>query len=286
MQTKQTMFDLSINLNGKLHQEFEPVILANNRAFRYGDGLFETIRVATGKIRFLDRHLSRLVSSMELLKMDVPPFFNVPFFEEKIAELLTQNKITEGGRVRLTVFRNEGALYEPETNAVSYLIEASPIDHNLYMLNENGLVVDLYNEFKKPLNRMSCIKSNNALVYVMAGIFKNENKLDDCILLNERFNITEAISSNLFAAKNGVLYTAPIAEGCLDGIMRSEILNIAKENRIAVYEVTMAMNVMLNSDEIFLTNAIRGVRWVGTYRAKKYSNKMAEKLISLLNAKL
>jgi len=280
------MFDHFINFNGKLHQEFEPVILTNNRAFRYGDGLFETIRVVDGKIRFLDRHLARLLSSMELLKMQVPEFFSQSFFEEKIGELLTKNKITEGGRVRLTVFRNEGALYEPETNKVSYVLEAAPLDHNVYTLNEEGLVVDLYNEFKKPLNRMSCIKSNNSLVYVMAGIFKVENKLDDCILLNERFNITEAISSNLFAVKNGVLYTAPIAEGCLDGIMRTEILNIAKENRIAVYEVTMAMNVMLNSDEIFLTNAIRGIRWVGTYRAKRYSNKMAEKLVALLNAKV
>ncbi len=280
------MFDRSINLNGVLHQEFEPVILVNNRAFRYGDGLFETVRVARGKIRFLDRHLERLLSSMELLKMQKPDFFSLPFFEEKINELLQHNKITEGGRVRITIFRNEGNLYEPDSNNVSYLIEASPIEHNIYTLNEQGLVVDLYNEFKKPLNRMSCIKSNNSLVYVMAGIYKMENKLDDCILLNERFNITEAISSNLFAAKNGVLYTAPIAEGCLDGIMRTEIINIAKENRIAVYEVTMAMNVMLNSDEIFLSNAVRGIRWVGSYRAKRYSSQMAERLVGLLNAKL
>ncbi len=280
------MFDLSINVNGKLHQEFEPVILSNNRGFRFGDGLFETIRVADGKIRFLERHLSRLKSSMDLLKMDIPETFTDAFFQEKIGDLLVKNKIDRGGRVRITIYRNEGLTYEPITNQVSYLIEASPIDDNVYTLNETGLVVDLYNEFKKPLNRMSCIKSNNALVYVMAGVFKRENKLDDCILLNERFNITEAISSNLFAAKNGVLYTAPVAEGCLDGIMRNEVINIAKENRIAVYEVTMAMNVMLNSDEIFLTNAVRGINWVGTYRAKKYSNKMAGKLVELLNSRL
>ncbi|HXC03305.1 MAG TPA: aminotransferase class IV [Bacteroidia bacterium] len=280
------MTELSINYNGTIRKASEPVFYTTNRAFRYGDGLFESIRVAQGKVRFLERHLNRLRDSMILLKMDVPEFFGVPFFEEKINALLQTNKIAEGGRVRLTVFRDEGGLYNPETNHVSWLLEATPMTDNLYTLNENGLVVDLYNEFKKPLNRMSCIKSNNALVYVMAGIFKNENKLDDCILLNERFNITEAISSNLFAAKNGVLYTAPIAEGCLDGVMRSEIINIARENRIAVYEVTMAMNVMLNSDEIFLTNAIRGIQWVGTYRAKRYTNKMAEKLVALLNAKL
>jgi branched-subunit amino acid aminotransferase/4-amino-4-deoxychorismate lyase len=280
------MADLFINLNGKLHPESEPIIYSNNRAFRYGDGLFETMRVAEGKIRFLEHHLSRMKSSMELLKMDLPAEFSVSFFEDKINELLKKNQISLGGRVRLTIFRNEGALYEPESYQVSYLLEAAPFDFNRYTLNDVGLVVDLYNEFKKPLNRMSCIKSNNALVYVMAGIFKVEHKLDDCILLNERFNITEAISSNLFAVKNGVLYTAPVAEGCLDGIMRSEIISIAKENRIAVYEVTMAMNVMLNSDEIFLTNAIRGIRWVGSYRAKRYHNQMAERLTGLLNDKL
>ena len=280
------MADLFINLNGKLYGETEPVLVCNNRAFRYGDGLFETMRVINGKIRFLDRHLARLTGSMALLKMDQPDFFSESFFMEKINELLHRNEIREGGRVRLTVFRREGVSYEPSGNAVSYLLEASHFEDNLYTLNEAGLVVDLYNEFKKPLNRMSCIKSNNALVYVMAGIFKVEHKLDDCILLNERFNITEAISSNLFAAKNGVLYTAPIAEGCLDGVMRSEVLQIAKENRIAVYEVTMAMNVMLNSDEIFLTNAIRGIRWVGTYRAKRYSNQMAQRLTAHLNEKV
>jgi branched-subunit amino acid aminotransferase/4-amino-4-deoxychorismate lyase len=280
------MLNLSINLNGNLHPESEPVILANNRAFRYGDGLFETMRVINGKVRFLDHHLARLENSMALLKMEKSESFSPAFFEEKIHELIQKNQIKEGGRVRLTIFRNEGVSYEPESNKVSFLIEASPFEDNLYTLNEPGLIVDLYNEFKKPLNRMSCIKSNNALVYVMAGIFKTENKLDDCILLNERFNITEAISSNLFAVKNGVLYTAPIAEGCLDGIMRTEVLNIAKENRIAVYEVTMAMNVMLNSDEIFLTNAVRGIRWVGSYRAKRYTNLMAQRLTALLNEKV
>ncbi|MFI5149747.1 MAG: aminotransferase class IV [Bacteroidia bacterium] len=280
------MSERSINYNDTLYKETEPVFFTCNRAFRYGDGLFETIRVAQGKVRFLDRHLNRLKESMQLLKMDIPEFFSVPFFTEKIEALLKVNQITEGGRVRMTVFRDEGGLYNPVTNHVSWVLEAAPMTENIYTLNERGLVVDLYNEFKKPLNRMSCIKSNNALVYVMAGIFKNENKLDDCILLNERFNITEAISSNLFAAKNGVLYTAPVAEGCLDGVMRSEIIQIARENRIAVYEVTMAMNVMLNSDEIFLTNAIKGLQWVGTYRAKRYSSNMAEKLVALLNAKL
>lgn len=280
------MFNLSINLNGTIHQEFEPVFLSNNRAFRYGDGLFESMRIANGKIRFLDRHFRRLSESMDLLKMVKPDYFSQSFFEEKIQELQEINKVTSGGRVRLTVFRNQGGLYAPEGNEVSYLLEVHPMEDTLFTLNEKGLVVDLYNEFKKPLNKMSSIKSNNSLVYVMAGIFKVEKNLDDCILLNERFNITEAISSNLFAVKNGVLYTAPIGEGCLDGVMRLEIINIAKENRIAVYEVTMAMNVMLNSDEIFLTNAVNGLRWVGTYRAKHYTCQMAEKLVSLLNEKI
>jgi branched-chain amino acid aminotransferase len=132
------------------------------------------------------------------------------------------------------------------------------------------------------LGKLYGIKSNNALLYILAGVHRMQNNLDECIILNQNFSITEAISYNIFAVKNRVLYTPPLDEGCLDGIMRQHIIEISKQNRIAVYEVPLAMNVLLNSDEIFLTNVINGIRWVGAYKAKRYFNTIA----CLLNEKL
>jgi branched-chain amino acid aminotransferase len=117
----------------------------------------------------------------------------------------------------------------------------------------------------------------------MAGIFKMQHGLDECILVNDKGAITEAISSNIFAVKNGVLYTSPISDGCIDGVMRKKIIEIAEANRIAVYELSIMQNVLLGADELFLTNAINGIRWVVAYKQKRYFNNTAKKLLEKLN---
>jgi branched-subunit amino acid aminotransferase/4-amino-4-deoxychorismate lyase len=272
-----------INHNGVILASVSTAVMLSNRSFRYGDGLFESIRIANHRPQFLKEHIQRLLMGMKVLKMQPHAQLNEQFMEAAIVELTHKNNIEAGGRVRLTIYRNDGGLYAPDTNEVSYYIETSRLDEPNYMLNPKGFTIDLYSELKKQQHILSNIKSANSLLYVMAAINKKQLGLDECLLLNDKHYIIEGISSNIFAVKNGVLYTPPIADGCVDGVMRKKIIEIAQANRIAVYEISIMQNVLLGADELFLTNAVNGIRWIVAYKQKRYFNNTSKKLTDKLN---
>jgi branched-chain amino acid aminotransferase len=236
---------------------------------------------------FLADHVKRMKLSMTTLRMNVPAEFTTANIEQQIFHLLEHNSIKKEARIRLTVFRNEGGFYTPETNDISFLIESVPIETTGYELNKKGLWVDIYAEIKKQINKTANLKTGSALLYVMAGITKTSLKLDDCLLVNENGQIIESINSNIFVIKNGTLYTSPIADGCIDGVMRKQILEIAAQNKILVFEQHLTVHTLTDSDEIFLTNAIKGIQWVGQFKNKFYTNQKAvfftEKLNELVN---
>ena len=273
-------------LNGEERHSGEPLFTSHNRSFRYGDGLFESMRLVNGKLCFAQRHLSRLMSGVNLLQLRMPDNFVTLSLEEWCKKLAERNNISAGARIRLTVFRNDGGYYHPVGNDASWLLEMWPLDDNEYALNEKGISVELYQDIRKPINKISTVKTANAQLYVLAALYARTMKVDDSVLINQNGNVIEATGSNLFAAKNGVLYTSPLSEGCVAGVMRSVVMEIAQENRIAVYEVPLPFSVLLNSDEIFFTNAVRGIIWVGTYKTKKYSNVTAKKIQEFLNKKI
>lgn len=273
-----------LNLNGEMLPGSEPFISRANRSFRYGDAVFESIRVAYGQPQLLEQHMERLLAGMKFLRMEVPSEFNPAYLRKLILRLCEKNEVKSDARVRLTVFRNEGGLYAPATNTVSYLVEAQPMEAIGYELNARGKTVDVYTEVRKPLNGLAAHKTANALLYVLAGIYRNQQQLDDCVIINEKGNICEAISSNIFVVKNGALYTPALEEGCIAGVMRQQVLRLARENRVAVYEISLLMNVLLNADELFLTNAINGIVWVSAYKGKRYFNNTARIFCERLNA--
>ena len=278
-----TIMEQFIHHNGIILPESSSVVSITNRSFRYGDGLFESIRIANNRPQFLKEHLKRLHGGMKVLKMNEHPLLNEAFLETAIVELASKNKTGAGGRIRLTVYRNDGGLYTPDTNDVSFFIEADPLEDHFYTLNPKGFTIDLYSEFKKQQHVLSNIKSANSILYVMAAIHKKQLGLDECLILNDKHCIIEGVSSNIFAVKNGVLYTPPVADGCVDGVMRRKIIQIAQANRIAVYEISIMQNVLLGADELFLTNAIHGIRWIVAYKQKRYFNNTSKKLIEQLN---
>lgn len=219
---------------------------------------------------------------MTVLRMNLPAELNTDNIYEFIINLLKHNVHAPHARVRLTVFRNGGGLYTPETNDISFLIESEELPFG-YQLNHKGYWVDIYADIKKSINKLSNIKSGNALMFVMAGIAKQSMKLDDCFLINENGIICESISSNIFVVKNGTLYTAPLTEGCVAGIMRKQIMSLATENKILTFESAITSYTLMNGDEVFLTNSIHGIQWVGQFKDKFYTNKMALYFIDKLN---
>ena len=261
--------------NGHLISLYEPAISFTNRAFRYGDSLFESIRYSKGKVMFLADHIKRIKLSMTILRMNVPAEFSTPNIEALILHLLNENSISSDARIRLTVFRNDGGYYTPDTNDISFLIETEALETEGYALNQKGLWVDVYAEIKKPISKIANLKTGSALLYVMAGLTKKSLKLDDCLLINENGHIIESISANLFVIKNGALYTSPLTDGCIEGVMRKQILALASLNRILTFEQSLTVNTLMNGDEVFLTNAIKGIQWVGQFKNTFYTNRQA-----------
>jgi branched-chain amino acid aminotransferase len=261
--------------NGHLISLYEPAISFTNRAFRYGDSLFESIRYSKGKVMFLADHIKRIKLSMTILRMNVPAEFSTPNIEALILHLLNENSISSDARIRLTVFRNDGGYYTPDTNDISFLIETESLETEGYNLNQKGLWVDVYAEIKKPISKIANLKTGSALLYVMAGLTRKSLKLDDCLLINENGHIIESISANIFVIKNGSLYTSPLADGCIEGVMRKQILALASLNRILTFEQSLTVNTLMNGDEVFLTNAIKGIQWVGQFKNTFYTNRQA-----------
>ncbi len=275
--------ELFVNNNGKIISNTGPSIQAGNRGYTYGDGLFESIRIMNGKVLNFENHLNRLMEGARVLKMRIPAFYTTDFFMNHINELIVLSNIQEGGRVRLSIDRMGGGTYLPEVNEVSYFIEIYPIENNLFQLNGKGLEVDLYQDIKKVKTPLSNYKTKNGIIYVLAAISGKEKGLDDMLLVNENGQILESSHSNVFVVSNGVLYTPGLSDGCLAGTMRMQVINLALKHGLKVYEASILPSNLLVADEVFLTNAVRGITWVGGYRTKRYFNTTARKIVSFLN---
>ncbi len=275
---------LYVNNNGEVLDNAGYTIRTGNRAFLYGDGVFESIRIINGKTINLENHIVRMLEGAKRLKMRPPSFFTTEFFAEKIDELIAKSGIVAGGKCRISLDRSIGGTYMPEANEVEYFIEVYPLDNNQFELNAKGKEVDIYMDLKKAKTPLSNFKTKNGLVYIMAAITAREKGLDDYLITNNNGVILESTNSNLFVVSNGVLYTPGLEEGCLAGTMRMQIINLALENNIKVYECNILPQNLLVADEIFLTNAIQGISWVSGYRTKRYFNTTARKLVELLNA--
>lgn len=272
-----------VNNNGEVLSSENYSIHSGNRAYLYGDGIFESIRIINGRPINMQNHFNRMMEGAKKLKMRVPSYYDLPFFEEKINELVAKSGIAHGGKCRISIDRSMGGTYLPESNEVEYFIEVMPLDHYGFVLNKKGKEIDIFTEYRKQNDSLANYKTKNGLIYVLAAIAAKEKGLDDYLITNTTNGIIEATSSNLFVVSNGVLYTPGLEEGCLAGTMRMQIINLALKNGIKVYECNILPQNLLVADEIFLTNAISGISWVSGYRTKRYFNNVARKLVDLLN---
>lgn len=270
--------------NGEYFPREEFGVSITNRSFCYGDGLFETMHANGTEIQFFEDHLIRLKYGMNVLKMQIPEVIRTGNIFKEIIKLLHKNKLYQGVRIRLSVFRNDGGKYTPTSNSSSYLVETEFIDNDRYTINQKGLVIDIFPEIQKPINPFSNLKTSNALIYVMAGIYGSEKKLDDCIIINEKGFITETISSNIFLIKDKFILTPPLTDGPVAGIMRKQILKIADMLQYRIYnEKSLTEKNILDADEMFVTNSITGIKWVLAFKEKRFFNNSSQQFIDKLN---
>jgi branched-chain amino acid aminotransferase len=257
-------------LNGKMIPAAEPVLLASNRAYRYGDGLFETMRLKYGNIILGKYHFERLFESMALLKYSVPEQLDQAQLEHDILELSRLNNCTSGARVRLSVFRGNGSLFEPGHHA-EYMIECENLDKP-FAFNETGLKIDIYPFAQKSRDVFSGLKSASYLQSVMAYQFAADHDLDDCILLNSLDEIAETSIANIFMVKNEKIYTPGTGEGCVHGVMRRYLVEVLQDAGFDLEETRITPEQLAEADEVFISNSIKGIQWVGSFRETQYTN--------------
>ncbi len=272
-----------INYNGAIVSD-DTNLLTQNRAFLFGDAVFETLKIVNSKILFLEDHYFRLMASMRIVRMEIPMNFTMEFLEEQILTLAKANKTENAARARITVYRNDGGYYLPKTNTVSFLITVESLENKLNSIIQKEYIVDLYTDFYVAKQLLSSIKTTNKLLNITASIYASENGLDNCLLLNDSKNVIEALQGNLFMLKGNVLVTPPISEGCLNGIMRKQIISLAKtiENMEVVEEAISPFDLQ-KADELFITNVIKGIQPITRYRKKEFSIHFSELMIKKLN---
>lgn len=273
-----------ILFNDEFYNADEAVLKASNRGFKFGDGLFESMRMCNGKLMFAEQHADRLRAGMKALKMEGYALLDEYFLRQKTAELQKKNKLGANARFRLSIYRDGEGLYTPQINKIGYLLEAKSLETSTYELNQKGLIVDVYDEITKPLNKLSNYKTSNAMVYVMAGLFQKQNKLDEAMILNQQGFLCESTSSNVFVVYQNQIYTPALTEGCIAGVMRTVVLQLAKTHNFNLVEAQISPEILKEAEEVFVTNASSGIRWVMGYGRKRYFNEVAKELSAKLNA--
>lgn len=275
--------------NGTFYSAGERTLHHSNRAFRYGDGFFESMVMFNAGIPLLALHFARMQEASQILKYDLHPDLNIKSLQNILARI-SEIDMIKHARIRITVYRDTDGFYAPENNTSGYLMEWQEIPNDQFVWHDSGLKTGLYTEIKKPVNAFSRVKTCNALLYVLAGIYKKDTGADECFILNESGNVCEGISSNFFWSTHGVFYTPPLQEGCVGGVMRLHILKLLGEENIPVAEKACTTEDLQKADELFFCSASRGLQWVKELHApdfiREYSHNTSTVIFQKLTASL
>lgn len=269
------------NYNGKLYEQGNPVIAPDNRGLRYGDGLFETIKFTNNKFILLDEHLNRLWMGMEAMAFTPTKNFTKEYIADQLLKLVLKNKHSSA-RVRLTVIRANGGLFDPQHLQPQLLIQSfnlTPAEQ----LNQNGLMLCIYRDANKSCDKFSHLKHNNFLPYLMGALYAKENKCNDAIILNNYGRVADCCIANIFIFKDNLLLTPAVEEGCIAGVMRKYILAQAMQLGYETKETAITENMLMSADEVFCSNSIFNIKWVAAINDVTFTNSITSRLYQQLS---
>ena len=273
-----------VNSNGNLVSSYDAGLSFFNRGFSYGDALFETLKAVGDKLLFWEDHYFRLMAGMRLLRMEIPMKFTPEYFVDQCIQLIQAQEVTSPAwRLRLTVFRDSGGWYTPDHNRVAFVIGCEPLSQDRFLDEVTKYRVDLYKDHFVQAGMLPNLKTNNKILNVLGSIFAKENDLDNCILINDNKEVVEALQSNLFLLFGQEIHTPPLTSGCLDGIIRKQIIRLAKDLDLTLKETAINPFDLQKADELWLSNSIQGIRAVTNYRRKTYQSQLYPKAVALLN---
>ena len=277
-----------INFNGKLLSD-SSFITNENRGYKYGDAVFETLKFVHGKLLFWEDHYFRLMASMRIMRMEIPMNFTMEFLESELIKTIESNSLLKSSaRVRLNVDRGGGGKYRPTERTINYNISVEALHSDFYSVsNQNQYTVDLFKDFFVAPGLLSTLKTNNKAINVLGSIYAEENGWDNCLLLNTNKNIIEALNGNLFLVSGDTIKTPPLEDGCLKGIMRKQLIEvIMNSGDYVIEESSISPFELQKADELFISNVITGIQPILKYRKKEFATTISEDIIRRLNIKL
>jgi 4-amino-4-deoxychorismate lyase len=260
---------MNIVFNSTLIKQDHLNLALNDRAFSYGDGIFETMICIRGQLLFWPNHHQRLCDGMLALAMQVPEYFSADLLEKQMQQLLKANDLetVEAVRLRMQVWRQAGGLYTPNKQAVNMLITAQSCPPPQVSVKRNAL---FYENHRLCFSAISAYKTCNALPYVLAGIAKSQAQVEDMILLDTNGFLSECVASNLFWIKDQIFYTPSLQSGCIAGIMRQQIIQRIQARGISVIEGLFNRETLLKADAVFCCN-VAGVQWLAQVENRSFS---------------
>ena len=275
-----------INCNGTI-LDSSNLLIDKNRGFLFGDAIFETVKVVNNKVLFAEDHYFRLMASMRICRMEIPMNFTLEYFEEQILSIASSQNISDSCRVRMTFYRESEGFYLPTSNNVGFIVSAQKLETKEYVISKDFYEVELYKDFYISKHLLSTLKTNNKMINITGSIFANENGYQNCILLNDDKNVVEALNGNLFMKTGNTIITPPVSDGCLNGIMRKQLITIiSKMEGFECIEKSISPFDLQKSDELFVTNVICGIQPITKYRKKEFSIYFSENLNILLNSNI
>jgi branched-chain amino acid aminotransferase len=267
------------NHNGKLVKTDAIDIDSANSAFRHGYSLVETMLLRNGEIALESRHWERLFEGMRSLNFSIPRHFTKQLLQNELLKCIKKNGLEQQCRVRLQVYTTINSVFEQEKLPPHFLIECFPMDDAIIKLNENGLICGLAKGIVKNADSYSHLKTGSMLPYILAANQAKKQGWNDALICNSKENIVESTIANIFWIKNKIIYTPSSSEGCVEGIMKQFLTEKLQQDNINVEEKALTKTLLDDADEVFLTNAVRGIKWVKMIGETGYTNEFTIKTI-------
>jgi branched-chain amino acid aminotransferase len=202
--------------------------------------------------------------------------------EHEVQRTVRRNALEGLCRVRLQVWPGNGGLYDTDAFAPHFLIECFPLQKEITKLNENGLTVGIAQQLLKSADSLANLKSCNSLIYAIAARQAKAHKWNDALICNTQNAVIESTIANIFWIKNDVVYTPPLTEGCINGVMRRHLLDKSRTKKMVVEEKKILPEELFLADEIFLTNSIRKIKWVKELSGKFFHLNKSEQFANWL----
>lgn len=267
--------------DGKFLPAGSLLVSADNRCFRYGDGLFETMRLENNRIELWELHMDRLYLGLELLHFTTPLRDAREQLLHHILHLVKLNQHQYAARIRLQVFRGEGVLHDANSSS-HYVVQSYPLSKRS-AINDNGLVAGVHPHIRKSCDVYSKIKSCNFLPYTQAAFHAKAQGWDECLVLNQYERICDASVANVFRVKNNEIFTPPLSEGPVAGVMRLHLLQQSNKRGFIVQEASLETHMLFDADELFVTNAVQGIQPIHQIGEKIYGRAVTNELLRIFS---